>query len=216
MAAWCYIRRKENGWADDESPESSQAVAVAERAVECAIALACGGFAFGIISGDLDRGIALIDRARALNPNLAMAWHQSGWVRTFFGQPDLAVEHLERAMHLSPVDPQRPGMQAAIAAAHFVAGHFDVAASIARSATLEQPNNFFALIAAAAANAMTGNLAAASSAMGQALQLDPDFRKITDRIPFREPEWSLAGRTPCAKRAFQVSPRLKVIGDRPY
>ena len=35
-------------------------------------------------------------------------------------------------MRLSPVDPQRPGMQAAIAAAHFVAGRFDVGASLAR------------------------------------------------------------------------------------
>jgi hypothetical protein len=53
-------------------------------------------------------------------------------------QPDLAVEHLERAMRLSPIDPQRPGIHAAIAAAHFVAGRFDVAASVARSAILDQ------------------------------------------------------------------------------
>jgi adenylate cyclase len=65
---------------------------------------------------------------------------------------------------------------------------YNVAASVARSAILEQPNNFFALIAGAAANAMTGNLDAARNAMKQALQLDPNFRRITDRIPFRQPE----------------------------
>jgi class 3 adenylate cyclase len=36
--------------------------------------------------------------------------------------------------------------------------------------------------------AMAGNLDAARNAMRQALQLDPNFRRITDRIPFRQPE----------------------------
>jgi TolB-like protein/class 3 adenylate cyclase len=109
MAAWCYIRRKVNGWAEEGLSESSHAVQFAEQAVECgkddAIALSCGGFAL-VVFGDLERGTTLIDRAQALNPNLAMAWHQSGWTRVIIGQPDLAVEHLERAMRLSPVDPQ--------------------------------------------------------------------------------------------------------------
>jgi Flp pilus assembly protein TadD len=79
-------------------------------------------------------------------------------------------------------------MQAAIAAAHFVAGRFDVSASLAKSAMLEQPNNFLATIVAAAANAMTGNLNVARSAMSQARKLDPNFRKIEDRLPYRQPE----------------------------
>ena len=193
MAAWCYVRRKVNGWLDNESVESLHAVQIAERAVECgkdnADALTCGGIAIGIF-GDPDRGTALIDRAQALNPNLAKAWHLSGWSRGFIGQPDLAVQHLERAMRLSPVDPQRPGMQAAIAAAHFVAGRFDVSASLARSAMLEQPNNFLATIVAAAANAMTGNLDVARSAMAQARKLDSNFRKIEDRSRTDDPSRS--------------------------
>jgi tetratricopeptide (TPR) repeat protein len=129
-----------------------------------------------------------MDRAQALNPNLAMAWHLSGWTRGFIGQPELAVEHLERAMRLNPVDPQRPGMEAALAAAHFAAGRFDVAASLARSAMLEQPGNFLATVVAAAANAMAGNLDIAISAMAQACELDPTFRKIEDRLPYKQPE----------------------------
>jgi tetratricopeptide (TPR) repeat protein len=191
MAAWCYIRRKVNGWAEEVLSETSHAVQIAEQAVKCgkddAIALTCGGFAL-VIFGDVERGTTLIDRAQALNPNLAMAWHQSGWTRGFIGQPDLAVEHLDRAMRLSPVDPQRPGTEAAIAAAHFTAGRFDVAASLATSAILEQPNNFIATVVAAAANAMAGNLDAARNAIGQALKLDPSFRKINDRVPYTQPE----------------------------
>ena len=177
MTAWCYTRRKVNGWAEEGSTESSHAVQIAMQAVECgkddAIALSCAGMTIGIF-GDLERAIDLMDRAQVVNPNLAMAWHQSGWVRSVIGQQDLAVEHLERAMRLSPVDPQRPGMQAAIAAAHFAAGRFDTASSLARSAISEQPKNFMATIVAAAANAMAGNLDVARTAMGQARELDPN------------------------------------------
>ena len=48
----------------------------------------------------------MIDRALLLNPNLAVAWNASGWVRTFLGETDVAIEHLSRAMQLSPLDPQ--------------------------------------------------------------------------------------------------------------
>jgi adenylate cyclase len=196
MAAWCLLRRKMNGWADEgqEQLELARAAQVCERAVECgkddAIALACSGLAIGYGFHNFDRAVTLFDRAQALNPNLAMAWHLSSWIRSFIGQQDLAVEHLERAARLSPVDPQRPGMQASIACAHFAAGRFDVASTTATTAMLEEPNNFMATIAAAAANAMTGNLDIARSALGRARELDPHLhlQKIKDRLPYRQPE----------------------------
>jgi TolB-like protein len=82
MAAWCYGRRKMNGWADEGSLESTKATQTATRGIECgaddAVALAGGSLAIGYIADDFERAISLMDRARALNPNLAMAWHLSG------------------------------------------------------------------------------------------------------------------------------------------
>jgi TolB-like protein/class 3 adenylate cyclase len=194
MAAWCYARRKMNGWADEGSSEGLEAERLAGRAVKCgnddAVALASSGIAIGYMFTDFDRAVSLLDRAQALNPNLAMAWHLGGWIRCFNGQQDLAVEHLERAVRLSPVDPQRPGMLAAIAAAHFSAGRFDVASSLAKTAMLEQSNNFIAALVAAAANAMAGNLDVATRAMERVCELDPNFRlhKVKYRLPNRRPE----------------------------
>jgi TolB-like protein/class 3 adenylate cyclase len=194
MAAWCYGRRKLNGWMQEGSSEPSEAARIATRAVECgnddAIALACGALAIGYIVTDLERAASLLDRAQALNPNLAMAWHLSGWIRCFIGEYDLAVEHLGRAVRLSPVDPQRPGTQAAIATAHFAAGRFDIALFTAKAAILEQPNNFTATLVAAAANAASGNLDVAQTAIRMVRQLDPNFciRMIKDRLPYRQPE----------------------------
>ncbi len=194
MAAWCCGRRKMNGWAEEDVRETAEAVRIAGLAAELgkddAIALVCGGMALAYMASDFERGLALIDRALALNPNLAMAWHLSGWTRNFAGQPDLAIEHLQRAMRLNPVDPQRSGMQTAVAAAQFAAGRYGEAISSARAATMEQPNNFMAALVAAAANAMAGNLDGAKGDMARARELDPRLRLsgIKDRFQFRRPE----------------------------
>jgi TolB-like protein/class 3 adenylate cyclase len=194
MAAWCYARRKLNGWAEEGSSETLAAERLARRAVECgnenAVALAGSGIAIGYMFDDFDRAASLMDRAQALNPNLAMAFHLSGWIRCFIGQQNLAIEHLERAVRLSPVDPQRPGMLAAIGAAHFAAGRFDVASSFARTALLEQSNNFIAALVSAGANAMAGNLEAATAAMERVRELDPNFHlhSVKYRLPHRQPE----------------------------
>jgi adenylate cyclase len=196
MAAWCLVRRRMNGWAEkgQEQSELARVEEVCERAVDCgrddAIALACSGLAIGYGLQNFDRAISLFDRAQALNPNLAMAWHLSSWIRSFVGQQDVAVMHLDQAARLSPVDPQRPGMQASIACAHFAARRFDVASASATTAMLEEPNNFMATIVAAAANAMIGNLDIARSALGRARLLDPNLhlQKIKDRLPYKQPE----------------------------
>jgi hypothetical protein len=43
----------------------------------------------------------------------------SGWVKAWLGEPEVALEHVARAMRLSPHDPQFYNMQAATASAHF-------------------------------------------------------------------------------------------------
>ena len=46
--------------------------------------------------------IALVDRALALNPSFARGWFVSGFLRLLAGQPDLAIEHVETSLRLSP------------------------------------------------------------------------------------------------------------------
>ena len=54
---------------------------------------------------------ALIDRALALNPSFARGWYFSGLLRLFAGQPDLAIEHFETSLRLSPRDRSGPASQ---------------------------------------------------------------------------------------------------------
>ncbi|TMJ44918.1 MAG: adenylate/guanylate cyclase domain-containing protein, partial [Alphaproteobacteria bacterium] len=119
MAAWCCFQRKVSGWMQDRGRE------IAENAV----ALSAAGFVLAYVVRDMTAGVPLIDRAVALNPNLAWAWLYSGWARIWLGRPDAAIEHLAHAMRLSPLDPLIADVQAATAHAHFFAGRYDEAAS---------------------------------------------------------------------------------------
>jgi tetratricopeptide (TPR) repeat protein len=127
-----------------------------------------------------------------LNPNAAAAWLASGTVRTFLGgEPDHAIEHLARAMRLSPLDPLMFLMQTMTATAHFFAGRHDEAVAWAEKAYRENPRITGTLRMAAASNALAGRQEEAQKMLARALALDPDMRRsnLQDRIAaFRRPE----------------------------
>jgi TolB-like protein/DNA-binding SARP family transcriptional activator/Tfp pilus assembly protein PilF len=180
MAAYGYCQRKTNGWIADRDAEIAETARLARQAVELdkddAVALTWGGFAFAYVVRELDAGVAFIDRALMLNPNLAAAWIASGWVRTWLGKPDLAIEHLARAMRLSPLDPLTNRTRTATANAHFFAGRYDEAASWAGMALREWPDFQTALRIAAASNALAGRLEEARNARERLQKLDPALR----------------------------------------
>jgi TolB-like protein len=191
MAARCYSQRKASGWMVNRVQEVAETERVARRAAELgkndAVALCTAGIAFAYVVGELDHGAALMDRALALNPNWASAWLFSGWGKVWLGEPEAAIEHVARAMRLSPQDPQIFNAQAATASAHFFAGRYDEASSWAEMAVREQPIHFIATCVAAASNALAGRLPEAQKAMARLRQLDPDLRmsSLKDLFPIR-------------------------------
>jgi tetratricopeptide (TPR) repeat protein len=143
------------------------------------------------VVGELEEGTAGIDRALALNPNLAMAWLFSGWARVYLGQPELAIEHLLHVMRLSPLDRFIHGMQAAMAYAHFYAGRYDEACSWLETALRERPDFVPAVRMIAASNALAGRAEKAKKACARLQQLDPALRISNFRdglAPYRRPE----------------------------
>ena len=108
-AAWCYFWRMANGWMTDHSQEVAEATRLGDKAEELgsadAVALSFGGIALGYVGGNVGAGISMIDRALALNPNLAAAWSASGLLRIYLGDCDTGIEHTARAMRLQPSRP---------------------------------------------------------------------------------------------------------------
>jgi TolB-like protein/DNA-binding SARP family transcriptional activator len=195
MAAYCYCHRKTNGWIAEREKEIAETERLARRAVELdkddAVALSCGGFALAYVVGELDAGVAFIDRALLLNPNLATAWIASGWVRVWLGKPEVAIEHLARATRLSPLDPLTNRTRTTTAHAHFFAGRYDEAASWAAMALREWPDFQTALRIAAASNALAGRLEEARDARERLQKLDPALRisNLEDELgPYNRPQ----------------------------
>jgi tetratricopeptide (TPR) repeat protein len=153
-------------------------------------ALFTAGIALAQVTGQLEAGAAMIDRALTLDPNLAWAWNMGGWVRIYLREPDTAIEHFAHAMRLSPLDPLLYGMQQGIATAHFLAGRYDEASSWAEKVLREHPNRPPALRTSAASNVLSGRLADGQKAMARMRQIDPALRVagLKDLVPFRRPE----------------------------
>ncbi len=147
------------------------------------------GYALAYVAGDVDAGLAFIDQALALNPNLAAAWNYSGWVRIFLGEHQSAIHRFERALRLSPRDPTVFHVRAGIAYANLLAGHYDKASSAARDAVRGQ-SWLGALRILAASHALAGQLEEAREVIDRLLQLDPAVRisNLKDRVSPLRPE----------------------------
>ena len=191
MAARCYVQRKGGNWMADRAREVSEARRLARRAEELGkdnpAALWTAGWALAYVVGDLEDGDALIDRALALNPNLTLALAISGWVKVWLGDPEAAIEREKRAMRLSPQDTQLWSMHAATACAHFFAGRYAEACSLAEMAMRENANAVPSPCIAAASSALAGRLEDAHMAMARVRQLDHDLRlsNLGDLFPIR-------------------------------
>jgi TolB-like protein len=194
MAAWCHLWRKINGWMNDRAREMAEGTRLARRAVELgkddAIALARAGSALSHLAGDLDGGVALLDRAKMLNPNLAAAWFLGGFVRVWRGDPDSAIAHFTQAMRLSPLDPEMYRMQAGMAAAHLFAKRFDEASSWAAKSFRDLPTFLIVVAFIAASHALAGRTDEARRAMQHLRRLDPTIRtsNLADYLPIRRPQ----------------------------
>ena len=194
MAARCFTLRKTNRWMVDQAEEAAEAVRLARRAIEVgkgdAVALCYAGYALVHAAHELESGAAIIGRAIALNPHLAIAWQLSGTVQAFLGEHETAIEHATRAIRLSPLDPGLWAMQSSIALAHFIAGHYDEASNWAEKALREGTNFLPAFRVTVASNALVGRKEEARNALRRMLQIDPTARisNAVERALFRRPQ----------------------------
>ena len=180
MAAMAYSRRRGQNWFADREKEEAEVRRLARQAAKLgaddAVLLGFSGYAIAHGAGELDEGAEIIDRAIHLSPNVASALLASGWVKVWLGEAELAIEHLDRAMRLSPLDPFMHMMQIATSHAHFYAGRYAESASWADKALRERPKTVPALRIAAASLAMAGRERDAKNAISRLLQVDPMLR----------------------------------------
>jgi adenylate cyclase len=142
LAALCIQQLHVNGWADDPMNAQRRGLDYARRAFQAAapdgFVLASAAYASAYFGEDIDAAIALMDRSLLTNPSSAHHWHMSGVVRMFAGQPDIAIEHLNRGLRLNPRDrPVAP--LTAMGVAYMMKRDFDMAVAKLQASEQERP-----------------------------------------------------------------------------
>jgi adenylate cyclase len=143
-AAVCCMRLLLDGRSEDPAADRLKGADFARRALEVAgddpVILANAAQALAYFGEDIGAMMALVDRALTLNPSFARGWHSSGLLRLLAGQLDIAIEHVETSLRLSPR--ARVGTPLAlIGAAHLLSRRFDEAVPKLLLAIQEVPSN---------------------------------------------------------------------------
>jgi adenylate cyclase len=193
-ASQCYTWSKSFGWLTDPASETAEGARLARRALELGRSepaiLSMAGFGIAYLEGDLDFGGAAMDTALELNPNTAATLGIGGWISVFRGEPDLAIERVQRAMQLSPVDAFMFAWRSAGAYALFSLGRHEEALSWAEKALRERPGYLPAARMIVASAALAGVPERPETSVARLRQLEPTLRisNLRDQIPYRRPE----------------------------
>jgi adenylate cyclase len=142
-AAACCLRLVRDSQSADPEADSRKGVDFARRAVEEAGddpgTLANAAMALAYFGEDINAMMALVDRALALHPSFASGWYISGLLRAWAGQPEIAIEHAETSLRLSPRNRVGWGL-IVIGFSLFVTGRLDEAVSKLLLAIQEAPH----------------------------------------------------------------------------
>jgi adenylate cyclase len=122
-----------------------------------------------------DEAVAACRRALEINPNCTVAMGLLGSSLIYSGQPDEGIGYSELAIRASPRDPNNFFRYSDIAGGHFAAGRYPAAIDNAQRAIRLKPGYFEGYVVAAAAQALLGDLKAASQTAGEARRQIPDL-----------------------------------------
>jgi adenylate cyclase len=143
LLAFCHSQNVWSGWGEDSAAESERGRALARRALESApddpatVFMAAG--ALMNLGDDVRVLKGLVDNAVARNPSAAYGWFWSGWMRTFSGEADPAIEHFETSLRLDPRTTRRAFHLTGVGICHFFQRRFDQAAAVLEASFHELP-----------------------------------------------------------------------------
>jgi len=131
-------------------------------------------FALGL-QGRSEEALVLYERAIALNRNDAQAWFGISYANATLGRNRESIRAGHEAIRLSPRDANLYGFYGVIAAAHLYEGEDAEALQWARRSALDKPDHGVAYSWVASAAALTGDMAAAHSALAEFRHLLPQY-----------------------------------------
>jgi TolB-like protein/class 3 adenylate cyclase/tetratricopeptide (TPR) repeat protein len=188
VALNCYVHRRDGGWIKDEDVAEGRQFAV--RATELgddAFALAIAGHFYANTLMDAETGDAIVDRALAINPNLAGAWVQRGWISMFIGRHEPALDQFLYAMRLNPLD-EIHRVEAGLAAANFFLRRYEIALSWATKSMARRKDYVMAQRFALVSYVMLGRIADAQVMQARLREIGLTLAQIKKYMPYQRQE----------------------------
>jgi adenylate cyclase len=188
-AAGCHQQLIMNGWVEEPETSRRKGGDLARQALQVARndpgILAVAALVLAHLGEDIGAMIGLMDRALVLNPSYARGWHISSVLRVFAGQHDLAIEHVETSLRLSPRERMDPSLSI-MGTAYFFKRQFDEAALKLVLAIQDHPGFPFPYRVLAACYAHMGWLDDARAIVARLRAITPQV--VPRDLPFRNPE----------------------------
>jgi tetratricopeptide (TPR) repeat protein len=185
LAAWCRQQRHLMNWPGGEDDDREAAKRLARAAIaggsDFPLALAVAGAVRAALTRDHDSALAAVDRATMINPNAAVVLGFDAMTRCLCGAYDKAVEHAEKAMRLSPLEPLVYHAAFALALARLLTGRFEEAVAHARKAIEGNRNFAFSYCVLALGCARLGHRRDAAEAVRRLIGVAPGFHIATLR-----------------------------------
>ncbi len=176
LARW-HLFRIVQGWSPDRRRDGEAALSYAKRALDIdpdsSLALTMLGNVNTSFLRDLPTAHALYDRALAINPNESLAWLQKGNCLSFGGAGAQAIDHVQRAVELSPLDPSRHFYLSIMSSAALSARDYERAIQAARASLRLNSEHVSTYRVLAIAQAMSGRLEEARANVARLMQLEP-------------------------------------------
>ena len=195
MLLSCYANRRGFGILADAESEKAEVARLVSRALRIgrddAVALGPTAFAIAYFLRDLTFANEQVSRALTLNPNLASAWANSGWINLWSGNPATAIEHLSRSLRHDPLR-VFGGWRSGLSHAHFFLDRYQEALQWAEGFLRAVPDAHAGLRIATASAAFAGMTDEAQKFAGRLIEVDPAFRvsRLEDYLgPYRPREF---------------------------
>lgn len=190
LAAWCHSQLIMYNGTQAPTEERQQALQLVRRAAilddddPLTLAARC---AVHTMVREFDVAEALVERALARDPTFGWAWGRSGWLRSYRGESETAIEHFRRALRLDPNASSRANSFAGIGSAHFNAGRYDATVQWLRKALREQSGLSWANRSLSVSYARLGDRLKALESLDALRRFCPDLTvgQVVAAVPFQ-------------------------------
>lgn len=190
LAAWCHAQAILYSSSPSPADERRRAIQLMHRAAiwderdPLVLASRC---AVHTMVGEFDVAESLVSRALALDPTFGWAWGRSGWLNSYQGNAETAIEHFGLAIAYDSSIATRANSYVGIGSAHFDAGRYDAATYWLQRAMREQPAMWWPNRSLSVSLARLGNREAANASLTALRRQCPDLTvsHVLDAVPFR-------------------------------